>query len=166
MGPLSFILVLILFLLLISIILYTNVRIRRFYMTNSSSGDPLTFTPANNNYYILSVGKDTKSGTGTPLEFIPLYEDRLCTVNGGIVLLVSGTEEEFYQINVLDNDKIISNSVQKIRPGPSYIRMTFNTSKGDERKLRLEARRYDIKLQKFIPDVPSFNIISAWGYYY
>lgn len=150
----------IIILLLISLIFYNNVRVRNYFFTNTADGEGLTFNAATDNYY------DVFYDTSKPLEFIPLYQDRKSTINGGLVLLTKGTVEEFYQVRVMDGSNVLSTSLQKVRPGPSYIRMTFTAGSGNNRKLRLEVRKYDAKLQKFISGQPSFNLISAWAYYY
>ena len=160
MGILYLLLLLILFLLLITIIFYNNVRIRKYFFTNASEGDALHFNGVGDNYY--SVSYDNNN---TPIEFIPLYEDRKSKINGGLVLLTKGTVEEFYQVKVMDGTDVLSTSLQKVRPGPSYMRMTFTSGSGDNRKLRIQVRKYDTKLQNFIAGEPSFKLISAWAYY-
>ena len=162
MGILYLLLLLILFLLLITIIFYNNVRVRKYFFTNVSDGDGLVFQQSTDNYYNVSYDNDNNK----PLEFVPLYEDRKSKINGGLVLLTKGTVEEFYQVKVMDGTDVLSTSLQKVRPGPSYMRMTFTSGSGDNRKLRIQVRKYDTKLQKFIVGDPSFNLISAWAYYY
>jgi len=151
---------LILILLLISLIFYNNVRVRNYFFTNTAQGDDLNFTLSTDNYYTVSYD------TNKPLEFIPLYQDRKSTINGGLSLLTEGSVDEFYQVRVMDGSKVLSTSLQKVRPGPSYMRMTYTSGSGNNRKLRIQLRKYDTKLQKFIAGQPSFKLISAWAYYY
>lgn len=160
MGILYLLLLLILILLLIAIIFYNNVRVRKYFFTNEEEGVALDFDATTDNYYVLNRENNK------PLDFIPLYQDRKSKIRGGLVLLTKGTVEEFYQVKVMDGTDILSTSIQKVRPGPSYIRMTFTAGSGDNRKLRIQLRKYDTKLQRFVAGVPSFNLISAWAYYY
>lgn len=160
MRILFLILLIILFFLLLSLIMYNNIRFRQFYHSNSSEGDSITFQSVGNFYKARLNNED--------LEFPTLIQDRKSSISGGIVLLTKNTssQDEFYEVKILNNGKEISKSIQRTRPGPSYMRMTFKADPKDDRKLSLQFRKYDTKTQKTLNGVPSVRLFSAWCYYY
>lgn len=153
-----FLIWLILIIILVSIIFYNRLRVRDYYFSNTTDGDTVTFTQ-NGDYYSTAIG-------GNDLAFKPLYKDRNRNISGGLVLLSSSTSQEYYRIKVVNGTKKLSEGIYLVEPGLTYNTLNFSVDKGDNRALKFEAQKYNVKTQKVETGSPNMKLVKAWAYYY
>ena len=153
----------ILILLLIAVIAYGNVRVRTFYRSNSSGGDPLSFTASTNSYFRIDTGANI------PLRFLPLYQDRKSKIRGRIVILTnsSSTSVDYYRIRAMNGSTVLSEGVYKIEPNLVYNSVNFVVAPGDNRQIQLEIQRYNNATETVLTGQPTgLSIVQAYAWYY
>ena len=162
LDSLFFILIIALFIIIIiSISMYGRIRIRTYYSSDKSIGEPISYNAANGGYYTLVIGSDQ-------LNFIPLQEDKNKTINGRLVLLTYSTNsEKFYKVKVMNGNSQVSEGIYSINKHMSYTSINFKAQANDSRTLSIQIQEYNPKTQKFITGEPvGINLVQAYGWYY